>query len=66
MKRFIILAFFIVDANSEAHALELANETKRIRENIFLMFDEEQPVKEILIDNENELPHTFPYTSLDK
>jgi len=64
MKRFLIPAFFVIDAETQTEAEELscrmqeiANDGIQAKTVHFLMQDEELPTKEITI--EVEIPHTF-------
>jgi hypothetical protein len=68
MKRFLIAAFIVVDAKDEDTAVHLAgalqfdaNQPYYNDEATSVLFlDEEKKTIEIPIDNDNDLPHTFP------
>lgn len=65
MKRFLIPAFFVIDAETQTEAEELSCRMQEIANDgiqgsgtFFLMQDEERPTREVPI--EGELPHTYP------
>jgi hypothetical protein len=64
MKTFIIPAFFIVKAENEEYAYEKAAILQSAAIDVakdlnFLLFDEGLPAKEIVVDVNGDLPHTY-------